>query len=277
MGQASVVTRMRTGDIRSVPLAFWLFAILTLAYAYLLVTERPIEAPSDVLSLLSVLAPLLFATAIAWANPVDLRYLWGAAFIAGSDIEQLVELALTRFANFDFNWGAGVSPSSFTWGLELIGAALIALAIGGIHERRNWLWPVLGLAIFIIGDVENGFFWVNFGGPLEEVGQSPLLVAMSFVGGLTVLTWSYLLGAAIEHRRWLFAIGSGIFVAFSAFNLVDEMVFGLFPPPAEGGTSILYWPLVITSMLGWVAMIAAALREVPRRGRPDDAALEAAT
>ncbi len=144
MGQASVVTRMRTGDIRSVPLAFWVFAALTILYAYLLVTDRPVDDASDVLSLLIVLGPLLFASAMAWAAPIDLRFLWGAAFIAAAELPQLIEMALAHFASFRFEWGIGLSPSSLTWGLELIGVALIALAIGRIQNRRNWLWPLLG-------------------------------------------------------------------------------------------------------------------------------------
>ena len=272
MGQASVVTRMRTGDIRSVPLAFWLFAILTALDAYLYIASGRMDELSEVLGLFTfALAPLLFATAVAWANPVDLRYLWGAAFIAASEIPNLIEMALARFAGFAFDWGPGLRPSSLTWGFELIGVALIALAIGGIHERRNWLWPILGLAIFIIGDIENAFFWASNPYPEEEIGfVYPVLnIAITFVGGLTVVAWSYFLGSAVEHGKRLFVIGSSLFVALSAFGLIDEVVFALVPPPATGGTSPLYWPLVAVNVAAWVAMLVAALREVPRKSGID--------
>jgi len=271
--QASVVTRMRTGDIRSVPLAFWLFAILTAFDAYLYIATGAINDLSDVMSLFTfAVAPLLFATAVAWVQPVDLRYLWGAAFIAASELPNLIEMSLTQFLGFSFDWGLGLRPSSLTWGLELIGVALVALAIGGIHQRRNWLWPALGLAIFIIGDIENAFFWSGQPAQDPDFATSPLVVAITFVGGLTILAWSYLLGSAIERRRWLFALGSGIFVALGAFGLFDELVFPLFPPPTDGGFSLLYWPLTATNVVGWVAMIVAALREVPRRGSNEELA-----
>src|SRR5829696_8542811 len=106
---------------------------------------------------------------MAWAMPSDRRYLWGAAFIAAAELPRLVEMALARFASTTFDWGVGLSPSSLAWGLELIGIALIALAIGGIKARRNWLWPVLGLAVFVIGDIENGAFWASNPYPEEQV------------------------------------------------------------------------------------------------------------
>ena len=279
MGQASVVTRMRTGDIRSVPLAFWLFAFLTALDAYLYIATGRINDVTGVLSLFTfAIAPLLFVTAVAWANPVDLRYLWGAAFIAASELPNLIEMALNRFAGVYFDWGIGLRPSSFTWGLELIGVAIIALAIGGIHQRRNWLWPALGLAIFLIGDIENAFFWASNPYPEEEIGfVYPVLdKAITFIGGLTVVAWSYFLGSAVEHGKRLFAVASGIFVALSEFGLVDEVVFALMPPPATGGMSVLYWPLIGVNVAGWVAMLVAALREVPRRS-DEGASAEAAT
>ncbi len=277
MGQASIVARMRTGDIRSVPLAFWLFAILTALGAYLYAASGTIDDVSEVLSLFTfVLGPLLFATAVAWANPADLRFLWGAAFVAAPQVANLIEMSLARFAGFAFDWGPVLSPSSFTWGLELIGVALIALAIGGIHERRNWLWPILGLAIFVIGDIENAFFWASNPYPEEEIGfvYPALAVAITFVGGLTVVAWSYFLGSSVEHGKRLFAIGSGLVVALSAFDLMDDVVFTLVPPPATGGMSVLFWPLTVVRVVAWVALLAAALREVPRWRA---AAAEAAT
>ena len=274
MGQASVVTRMRTGDIRSVPLTFWLFAILTGLYGYLLVTSYTIEALSYGLSLIPALAPLVFAAAMAWVAPADRRYLWGAAFIAAAELPRLVEMALARFAAFQFDWGVGITPSSLTWGLELIGVALIALAIGGIKERRNWLWPVLGLGVFLIGDIENAAFWASNPYPEEELGfvYPPLLIAVSFVAGLTIVAWSYLLGAAVEHGRRLFAVGAGIFVALSAFGLFDELIYGLFPPTISPAVSPFFLALTVVNAVAWVAMILGALREVPRRNAPAEAA-----
>jgi hypothetical protein len=273
VGQASVATRMRTGDIRSVPLAFWLFGFLTLLYAYLLVTDMNRSTDfmfQNLPSYLVFLAPLAFATAVAWAAPVDLRYLWGAAFIAASEMPSLIEMALARFASVSFDWGIGLRPQSFAWGLELIGVALIALAIGRIQQRRNLLWPALGLAVFVIGDIENAAFWASNPYPEEEFGfVYPITeIAITFVAGLTIVAWSYLLGAAVEHGRRLFALGSGIFVALSAFGLFDELVFALAPATPDQPISPLFPVFAVTgivNLLGWVAMIAAALREVPRR------------
>jgi hypothetical protein len=276
VGQASVVTRMRTGDIRSIPLTFWLFGFLTLLYAYLLVADRPFDRADDVLTLLIIVAPLAFATAIAWAAPVDRRFLWGAAFIAVSALANLIEMALARFAFFSFDWGLGLRPSSLTWGLELIGVVLIALAIGRIQQRRNWMWPLLGLAIFVIGDIENAFYWAGNPFPEEELGVTyPIAsIAITFIGGLTVLSWSYLLGSAVEHGRRLFAIGAGIFVALSAFGLADEIVYAFLYPNSETADftyTSLFFSFVRAA--GWVALIVAALGEVPRRS----AAAEPAT
>ena len=271
---------MRTGDIRSVPLAFWLFGFLTLLYAYLLVADPPVDSADDVLTLLIIVAPLVFATAIAWAAPVDRRFLWGAAFIAASAVPNLIEMALARFAFSSFDWGIGLRPSSATWGLELIGVVFIALAIGRIQQRRNWLWPLLGLAIFVIGDVENAFYWAGNPFPEEELGVAyPIAsIAITFIGGLTVLSWSYLLGSAIEHGRQLFAIGAGIFVALSAFGLVNEIVYSfLYPNPETADFT--YTSLFFSSVraAGWVALIVAALTDVPRRSSARELEPEPAT
>jgi len=47
------------------------------------------------------------------------------------------------------------------------------------------------------------------------------------------------------------------------------------PPPDTGGVSPVAWPLTAARVAAWVAMLAAALREVPRRS--DVASADAAT
>ncbi len=247
MGQASVVTRMRTGDIRSVPLAAWFFGLLVIAYAYLLISGNAFRVdPFNLPSFFALLAPLVFATAMSYAAPVDRRFFWGAALIGASQLPHLVELALTRFAGFRPDWGAGLSPQSFSWVLELAGVVLLAVAIGRIRSGRNWLWLAIGLAIFVIGDIQNAAFWASNPFPPDEVGfVYPLeSIAVTFVGGLTIVAWAYLLGAAIEHRHRAFAIASGIFVALSAFGLVNEFLYDALVPAGNNEMAQLVLPAV---------------------------------
>ena len=81
MGQASVVSRMRSGDIRSIPLGVWLFGALTLLYLGVLITDQSSTGNLLYFPMLLVtqLGPLVFATVLAYVVPADRRTLWAAA------------------------------------------------------------------------------------------------------------------------------------------------------------------------------------------------------
>jgi hypothetical protein len=263
VAEVSLLTRARTGDIRSIPIAVWPFLILLLANVWLTVTDfnRPDSVPlSNFLSL----APLVFATAVAYVFPRDRRFLIGAAALALPEIVRTLQLIFAEnfslsaaiSAAIDLNWLANVSG----WIFEAGGLLLFGMALGGIRTRVGWIAVAVGLALFVISRIEYAFNLA--GNPLVVETMPAADLALGFLAGSAVVGWAFLLGAALERGSRALSIGAGILVAIYVVDQALMLVYVLLEP----GTTLMptTWFFSGLRLVAWAALIYGALTELPR-------------
>jgi hypothetical protein len=256
---------MRTGDIRSIPLAFWFFGLLAAVYAVLFVAEPSTTYDLTATpSLLAVtLGPLIFATIVAYVVPADRRIFWGAALLAVHSILGLTQLLVGRTPGLPFDL-YNFSFVEWAWIFELCGIAVLGLGLGGVRTRVGRLALLAGLAVFVAGDLQLAMAWIN--NPPDPELVIPLhAIALSFVGGLTTVGWAFLLGVALDNRFRLFAIAAATFFALDVIVLLSQWLFTFSDLIDPSAINMYFLPLRIGTVVAWLLFVAAAVLEVPRR------------
>jgi hypothetical protein len=260
--QASVLTRLREGDIRSVPLAVWPFLILALAYIFLTI-ENQFETLDlqGSLYLATGVAPLAFAIAVAWVTPIDRRFVIAATAIAVPTILRVAELLLVYQLNVVSNDGWNDLPlGTLRWASSLGGVLLLGIALGGIRTRLGWVVVALGAAWFVIHEFQVAIQMSSTSFPAEY--QVPLeQLVIPFVYGLIFVGWTFVSGAALDHGLRAIALGAGILFAIVVYS--DFILPHLISPESTNFT-LLNLGGSLVSLLGWGALIYGALTEIPR-------------
>jgi hypothetical protein len=258
--QTSVLTRLREGDIRSVPVAVWPFLILLIADVVLSVQARydTIDLQNG-LELAYTVAPLAFATAVAWGAPIDRRFLIAATAIAVPEIIRLLPLLLQNVLHIfmGYDWSA-LPASTVAWVSLLLGAILLGVALGGIRTRAAWALVAVAGAWFVIHDIRVAANMAD--NPYPEGFPVPLdWVVLPYVYGLVFVGWAFVSGAAFEHGLRAVALGAGVMFALAVYG--DAAWLFLTP---ESPNTPLNLGVSLVRLFAWVALIYGALTEIPR-------------
>lgn len=250
----SVLAVARPGSLRDIGWPVWVL----IALAAVVMVYGFVQSGLDI-GRLSFAAPILFAAAVAYAKPSDRRFLWGAVLIAVAPVVGVVTAVLPDlwFDAVPGDW-KNATPLLMDLGhlarviaqvLGFVGLGLLGLALGGIRTVLSMAIIVGGILVAAVVDVRSLPIGTEEW-PIDLVVRSaafPLLYA----GG-----WAFVCAAALESRRRLMLIGTGLIFALI---LVDYLQALWLTTPDAALTLF----LLVTSSLhlvGWVLVIVAALR-----------------
>jgi hypothetical protein len=209
-------------------------------------------------------APFVFAAVIVQLARRNRLLTIGAVALAVAPLidllAQLVDQLLPQLRSVD----PLSLPLQFAWLFTLIGALLIAAALGGIRSSLGWAVVVTGLLMMSLGVAQNIMFAGTYLGSGE--GDFPLVPVLISIAGQSVLVgWAYLLGAALERRTWLTALGAALTLAWvPALWILPSLA------PTSAGSDNPWWLIAILAALelgSWVLLICGALFELPSLSR----------
>jgi len=265
---------MRTGDIRSVPLAVWPFLALWIADIYLRMSGGgPFGGSSfgEITRLPGVIltsAPLLFATAVAFVAPADRRILWAAALIAVPEAANVLVMAWSTWVSFI---GDDLQPvaGSITAVVQAAGLVLLGVALGGLRSRLGRIILIAALIYYAYAIVRNGLNLSSIASTSEQ--DFPLIwyIAPLF-GGTALVGWAYLLGAAIDNRRPALALGSALLVLPVLIGAIADPFFSSAYPLIPQLPFAIPW----LQATAWIALIYGVFRELPTTPRREVTPIE---
>lgn len=262
---------MRSGDIRSIPVAVWPLLGLALLDLYLLSRERGLLLDlSDAPSFFVRVAPFLFAAVVAFRSIADKRFLWGALALCGNETSAMLSFllpdtdALLSLVDDAFR--------SVVWVLTLAGLVLIGTALGGVKAMTGRLAVAFGALVFVASEVS---YWALVPSLLSETDiffeplVSRLSIAIGFVSPTVFISWGYLLGAGLERGSRYAAVGAGLILGLAAIGVAMSQI-----APAAPGTDFTITNLVSLTarVVAWLALIVAAAIEFGREAAPTKAA-----
>jgi hypothetical protein len=250
-----------------VPPAVWallaLFAVMVVARHIrpLLMLGRPDDhllTTGDVLPAL----PILFAAAVVFAVPRRRLLVVGAMVMA-------VTAALTIGARFVvLPEGASAMGHLVVAGLFVAGPLLFGHGLGGVRSRPGVVVVVLALALAIVSAINA----VTVGSTVLEadIPFGPLIVASGVMAQFVILSWGYVLAAALSRGAKLIATGAALMILMHGpLSLVVDVLARQQPPGSVvPGVGTVF--LVLT-VVAWVALIAGVFREVAAEPRQPSA------
>lgn len=256
---------MRTGDIRSIPVAVWPLLGLALLNAYVFVLRRGLALEiGDAPSIFLRAAPFLFAALIAFRTLPDKRFLWGALALCTLEASTLLNFLLS-----DTDALLGLVSDAFgyaVWALTFGGLLLIGRALGGVRTRAGQLGITFGALVFVASEAS---YVATLQEQLSQPGvdlnvyESLLAVVTGLVSPTVHIGWGYLLGAALENARRYTAIGAGLILTLAGFGVAMTVLAPATPGPNLAIASVISLALRVAA---WTALIVAALTEFgPRR------------
>lgn len=264
MAHVSTLTRLRTGDIRSIPIGVWPLLGLAIADVILRLQSRDrLLELTELASLFVVAAPFAFAAAVVYVAPADRRFVLGAIAMAVPELLIVLEMLLTPgFVNLlqDIEWTR--LRVDVGWILSLGGLLLTGLALGGVKTRLGWAVVAVGAALFLIGVAWYASYVAA--NPLPE-GLPIEYLPISLLAGSVVVGWAYLLGAALERGLRAITIGAVLILGLAALNVVST-VFPTAVPQSDFGALL---TLTVVHLTAWVALIVGALTELHRGPRAE--------
>ena len=244
MGVQSLV---RPSDLRAVHWSVWVLLLLALGYlarAFTFPIFEPVAA-------LGAVAPLFFAAAVVYVAPSDRRVTWAALALAGGPVLRLlVGLVPGQWiASAPILVDVGHSAIELGNVLLFVGVVLLGIALGGIRSAFGVTVVVFGGAVALADLV-----WV-LAHPVADLPMFELVRSIGFAT-LTAIAWAFLLAAAIDALRSWVIVGVGLLFAKV---VVEAALLWWAPGP---GTNFDVISLAVNGMalVGWVAMIGAALR-----------------
>jgi hypothetical protein len=251
----SVVAVARPNSLREIPWAVWvLLAIAVGLFAYMF--TRPGFTP---IGALATVAPVVFAAAVVYVRPLDKRFVWAALFLAATPAIGLFAGVVPDawFTYMPGDWKNGTLlirdlaqlAQDVARLLGLIGLFLFGLALGGVRSFVSFLILALGAAI-ALGNLTWTFSHSIDGFPLFDLAKSVTYATLHAVG------LAFVFAAAVESLRNLTMIGSGLLF----LNAVISAVLLWWTIGPDANLDLLSLILGGTTLLGWLALIAAALR-----------------
>lgn len=244
----------RPSSLRDIPWPTWVL----LALAALVLVRgftQPVFAP---VGTLTFAAPLLFAAAVVYVAPADRRFVWAAILLAVSPAAFLIGGTLPDVW-FDMAPGDWKNATPLLMDLAdiarqianvltLVGLGLLGLALGGMRNLASAV--ILGVG-FLFGALVAIRF---LGNPIE--GMDALSLAQTLVFPvLLAIGWAFVFAAALESRRRLMLVGTGLLFAILAVGYTElpETLF-------SSGLDVLFTALAVVNLVGWALLIVAALR-----------------
>lgn len=259
----------RPSSLRDIPWATWVL----LALGGLMLFHLFTQAGGVSLSTLAWVAPVFFAAAVVYAAPPDRRFVWAALALATPAAVLVISNWLPNawFSIVPGDWKNATpllmdlaNPArDVATVVGLIGLALFGLALGGVRSRMSLLILAFGTLVAAANVV-----WIGTH-PIEGLGAfySAWSVGNSV---LYALGWAFVFAAALESRRRLTIIGTGLLFA----NVVINLLLLWWPPNGPGDPRLLVYSVPV--LAGWALLIAAAPRGELNAASPRSAG-EAAT
>ncbi|MEA2676536.1 MAG: hypothetical protein QOJ81_677 [Chloroflexota bacterium] len=262
----SVATVARPNSLRDIPWAVWVLLAIALGL-FLYMFTRPGFAP---IGALATVAPVVFAAAVVYARPSDRRFAWAALFLAATPaiglIAGVVPDAWFTYMPGDWKNGTPFIRDLAQFALDiarllgLAGLFLFGLALGGVRSFVSFLILALGVAI-ALGNLTWTFAHPIDGFPLFDLAKSVTYATLHGIG------LAFVFAAAVESLRNLTMIGSGLLF----LNAVISAVLLWWTIGPDANLDLLSLILGGTTLLGWLALTAAALRgelnSAPSRSR----------
>jgi hypothetical protein len=248
-----------------VPPAVWallaLFAVMVAARHIrpLVLLGRPDDhllTTGDVLPAL----PILFAAAVVFAVPRRRLLVAGAVVMA-------VTAALTIGARFvALPENADAVGYVLVAGLFVAGPLLFAHGLGRVTSRPGVFVVALALVLAIVSAINAA----TVGSAIVEADLpfGTLVVASGVMAQFVVLSWGYVLAAALSRGAKLIAAGAALMILMDGILLLALDVLARQQPPGlvvpGAGTVFL-----VLTVVAWAALIAGVFREVGQQpGQP---------
>jgi hypothetical protein len=240
---------------RAIPWA----ALALLVVAGLIVVRSLALGQFSPIGTLGFAAPVAFAAVVVYVRPLDRRFTWAALALAATPVVVLIAnwLPDTWFALAPGDWKnaaqllldlGGIARVVATV-LGFVGLGLFGLALGGVRTFMSAV--ILAFAALVAA---LGVIWVG-AHPVAELPLLDLARSIAF-SVLTVMGWAFVFAAALEALRTLSLIGTGLILA----NTVINVLLLWWTIPASANTDLLTLLVGGPTLLGWIVLMAAALR-----------------
>lgn len=255
------VTAARPSSLRDIPWPTWLLLLI----AVVLVAYELTQLGYSLIGALLTGAPVLFAAVVLYVEPADRRYTWAALALAVAPVLSLAWSALPeavfRYAPGDWRNAAyflrdmGPIVRDATSVITIVGLGLLGLALGGV--RRPLPVAILGvsivMAILHAIAIADSYSAINY--PPGDSTPMILLARSIVLSILNLVGWAFVFAAALESRRTLMLIGTGLVFAITVLSYVPQLDALL-----NNGWDVLLTALAAVHLLGWALVIVAALR-----------------
>ena len=261
MTQSSLIQRMQTGDIGSIPVSFWALLGLAAFAGYGSIRQRGLFLDlENALVIYLAVAPFLFAAAVAFVSPANPRFLLGALALCGSQISLVIGFIEPSSGDPSVFGAASDLFLSVAWALTFTGLLLIGAALGGISTRRGWAVVGAGIALAI---VQAAAAIRTFEQTMAEYALGLSVEPPNLFASTVLVGWAYLLASALDGRRRLSSLAAGLMLGLAAYAIV-RIVF--LPVTPQNDFAVLNLLLLAVNVAAWSALILAALTEFgPRR------------
>ncbi|MDL2334813.1 MAG: hypothetical protein QFC55_02130 [Chloroflexota bacterium] len=240
---------------RAIP---WAALILTVICGLIVVRSLALGQFSPI-GTLGFAAPVAFAAVVAYVRPPDRRFTWAALAIAATPVVVLAAnwLPDAWFSLTPGDWknaaqlllDAGGVARVVAIVLGFVGLGLLGLAFGGVRTFMSAVILAFGVLV-----AAAGVIWV-LAHPIADLPLLDLARSVAF-SVLTVIGWAFVFAAALEALRTLSLIGTGLILA----NTVINVLLLWWTIPASANTDLLSLLVGGPTLLGWIALMAAALR-----------------
>ncbi len=234
-------------------------ALALLVIAGLIVVRSITVGQFTPIGTLGFVAPVVFAAVLLYVRPPDRRFTWAALAIAASPIVLLIAnwLPDAWYSIAPGDWksaaqvllDAGGAARLVATVIGFVGLGLFGIALGGVRVFMS------GVILFFAALVAAaGVIWIGS----HPVDGLPLLDLVRTIGFsvITVMAWAFVFAAALESLRTLTLVGSGLVLA----NAVINVLLLWWSIGADANTDLLALLVGGPTLLGWIALIAGALR-----------------
>ena len=251
----NVDTVARPLNWRAIP---WAALILAVICGLIVVRSLALGQFSPI-GTLGFAAPVAFAAVVAYVRPPDRRFTWAALALAATPAVVLAAnwLPDTWFSLAPADWknaaqlllNAGGVARVVSTILGFVGLGLLGLAFGGVRTFMSAVILAFGALV-----ASAGVIWVG----AHPVADLPLLdLARSIAFSvLTIIGWAFVFAAALEALRTLALIGTGLILA----NTVINVLLLWWTIPSSANTDLLALLVGGPALVGWIALMAAAMR-----------------
>lgn len=265
MGVAMVA---RPASLRAIPWATWVL----LAVAALVLVGWFVKAGPQ-LGILTIAAPVVFAAAVVYAAPADRRFTWAALALAADPVIRTIwnylPEAVFTYAPGDWRNAAfflqdmGPIARDVASVLTIVGLGLLGLALGRARTRLSAAIVGVGVVVAIVHAILIADSFSAMSYPPGDSTPIVMLARGILISTLTVVAWAFVFAAALESRRKLMAIGTGLLFVITVLNYVTPLRETLL----GNDWVALLTAIVAVHLIGWALIVLAALRGELRAAR----------